>query len=229
MAVNERVWAALAQLEEARETLLEFVDGVWQSIDHRDNEQVQHKVPFVTACNDQLVALGRLTDDLGVLVRDYVGEPVEGEGEAPGADAAANARIIRELDRGTPHTLDEDFTHKRPYGFKLLGRAARDVRTWRRLYALVCRQLAEIAPATFAALPDEPQFVSPQGFRSFSRNPAELRFAMLLRDGIYAEANHSADDLARSLKKLLPAFRVSPSELTIYLRQDRDAGRDEVA
>lgn len=50
-----------------------------------------------------------------------------------------------------------------------------------------------------------------------------------LRDGVYAEANHSADDLARSLKKLLPAFGVSPGELTIYLRQDRDAGRDEVA
>jgi hypothetical protein len=52
---------------------------------------------------------------------------------------------------------------------------------------------------------------------------------MHLHDGICAEANRSANEFAKSLKKLLPAFRISPSELTIYLRQDRDAGHDEVA
>jgi hypothetical protein len=227
--MNERVRTALAQLEEAREALLEYADGVWQSIDNRDNEQVQKKVPFVTACNDKLVELGRLTDDLGALVRDYLGEPVDAEGEAPSTDAERNARVIRELDRGTPHTIDEVFSYKRPYGFKLRGRAAKDIRTWRRLYALVCLQLAELAPATFAALPDDAQFTTPQGHRAFSRSRADLRSALLLRDGIYAEAHYSANGVARNLRRLLAAFRVNPNELTIYLRQDRDAGRDEVA
>lgn len=227
--MNERVRAALAQLEEARETLLAFSGDVWHGVDTRDNEQVRSAAAFLTACNDHLVALGRLSDEISTLVRDYLGDPVEIEGAAPSTDAAANARIIRELDRGTPHTLDEDFSYKRPFGYKLLGRAAKDIRTWRGLFKLVCLQLAEIAPTTFAALPDDPQFVSRQGFKSFSRNPADLRYAMPLRDGIYAEANRSANQLAWTMKQLMIAFGVSPAELTIYLRQDRDAGHDEVA
>jgi hypothetical protein len=46
--------------------------------------------------------------------------------------------------------------------------------------------------------------------------------------GIWAEAHMSANNISKSIRLVLQTFRVDPSEMVIYLRQDRDAEEDAV-
>ena len=56
-----------------------------------------------------------------------------------------------------------------------------------------------------------------------SRDPQDLRSAVELTDGIYAEANLSANHIRDQIKVLLDCFGIDHQELIIFLRQDRDA------
>lgn len=130
------------------------------------------------------------------------------------------------LNRKESHSLAEDFTFKRPHGFILDGQGTTGITTWRRLYDLLCQQLLQKNPERFRALPDNPDFISNRGNHSFSRDPSELRSAGLISDGIYAEINWSANSLRDMIRRLLVAFEIPTDRLKLFLRQDRDAGRD---
>lgn len=227
--MNERVQAILADLETIREQLLAFADDVWLGIDHRNAAQLAGGVQFIQAYNDQVAVFDAAAAELSTMIQQFTHTTVESELPVNPVDVARNERIIRELDRATPHTLDEDFTYKRPYGFVFRGRAFTEIATWKRLYAVLCQQLAELDPARFDALPSNPTFISPQDKHAFSRDRSELRSPLHIARGIYAEAHYSANSIRDNMKALLQTFAVSPSELRIYLRQDRDAGRDSVA
>jgi hypothetical protein len=81
-------------------------------------------------------------------------------------------------------------------------------------------------PGRFHALPDDPDFISNRGNRSFARDPGELRSASLIGDGIHAEINLSANMVRDQVRRPLTAFEIPPGRLQMFMRQDRDAGRD---
>jgi hypothetical protein len=128
-----------------------------------------------------------------------------------------------------PHSLDEEFTYKRPHGFILDGQGTTGITTWRRLYELLCQQLLRRDPGRFQALPDNPDFISNRGNRSFARDPGELRSASLIGDGIHAEINLSANMVRDLIRRLLTTFEIPSERLQLFLLQDRDAGRDDHA
>jgi hypothetical protein len=104
-------------------------------------------------------------------------------------------------------------------------KAFKDVSTWRRLYRLVCGILAERDPEKFESLPDNPDFRTSRGNRSFSEDPDGLHNALKVPAGLYAEAKLSANSIRDHIRKLLHTFDIPEEEMTIYLRQDRNADR----
>lgn len=140
---------------------------------------------------------------------------------SPSASAASDARPVKDLDRGQPHSLDEDMTFKRPCGLTIEGKRYSDVNTWSRAYELVLLHLAKKDPALFKALPDNPAMTTKRGNRRFSRNPADLRKPLALPNGIHAECNLSANDLCSSILRLLAIFSTPHNACTLFLRQDR--------
>lgn len=127
------------------------------------------------------------------------------------------------MNRTDPHSIGEDFTYKRPYGFILKGRGYKDIVTWRYMYELFCNQMAELDTTRFNSLPDHPELVSNRGNPAFSRDPGALRVAMPLPQGMQAEINLSANNLRDHMRKLLKIFGIPESEIVVFLRQDRDA------
>ena len=222
-AASERIRAILEDLEAVRDNLLELSKDIWASIDHDDDAALEEGVAFKKAYNARSAEFDAVATKLSALVQGYTNvrlDAGESRGTASGPD---NARIVAELNRDEPHTLGEDFTFKRPHGYVLDGTAAAGVTTWRRLYELACRQLHERDPACFRALPTNPDYVSKHGNRSFSPDPADLRSATLIGDGVHAESNLSANSVRDMLTRLLATFELPPESLAIYLRQDRDA------
>lgn len=222
----DRTRQILEDLEAVRENLLALSDDIWQSIDHNDPHALEQGVAFKRSFNEQVAAFDRGAAGLSALIQQYTSVNLE-EGEESGAgDRDRNARIVAELNREEPHTLDEDFTFKRPHGFILAGQGTTGITTWRRLYELVCKQLFQRDPVRFRGLPQNPDFISNRGKGYFSTSEDELRTAWPIADGLYAEVNLSANGLRDMIRRLLKQFDLPPDSLRLFLRQDRDAGRD---
>ncbi len=225
-AISDRVRGILTDLEDVRQDLLALSDDIWLNIDHNDNAAIDEGVRFKREYNSQFASFDEATSGLSGLIQQFTDVRIDAPADEPNErrTPTENERIVRELDRETPHTLDEDFEYKRPYGFVLQGRGYKDLVTWRGVYKTLCQAVAVQDHARFLALPQNPKFISTRGSKSFSRNPEELRRSMLVADGIYAEVNLSANSIKESMRALLEEFGIAMGELRIYLREDRDAG-----
>ena len=221
--MSERIKSILDQLEQMREDLLALSDDIWLSIDHNDTQAMKQGVAFKESFNGKVAEFDKLSADLSVLVQQFTSISLNDEDSQDQQSPQSRDRAIVELDRYEPHSLDEDFTYKRPYGYRLGNIAQSNLKTWRRLYELICLYLAKRDPQTFAKLPDDPRFMGRRGNTYFTRKSDGLRFAIPLPQGIFAEVNLSSNHLRDQIKKLLEAFEIDYRELIIYLREDRDA------
>ncbi|HVA46691.1 MAG TPA: hypothetical protein VNH11_10040 [Pirellulales bacterium] len=225
LPAHDRVRRILEDLEAVRENLLALSDDIWQSIEHNDPRALEEGVEFKRRYNEKMAAFDALASELSDMVQGFTSVRLEQTERGSTENRDENERIVRELDREQPYTLDKDFTFRRPHGFVLDGQAATGITTWRRLYELVCQQLARRDLERFRALPENTAFISNRGHREFHTNAAELRSPMLVAEGIHAEINHSANALRDLLRELLPQFSIPLDQLRIYLREDRDAER----
>lgn len=222
-----RTRAILEDLEAVRENLLALSDDIWAGIDRQDLAAFDEGVRFMRSYVEKITEFDRLAADLSGLIQQYTQVSLESLEETGEEDRERNERIIRELNRDEPRAIDEDFTYKRPHGFILTGHATSGITTWQRLYELVCRQLHQRNPARFVSLIDHPEFISNRGHHSVSQQPDSLRKALEVGEGLYVECNLSANDIRDMLRRLMLAFEIQTSELRLFLRQDRDAGRSQ--
>lgn len=133
LSAASRTRLILEDLEAVRENLLAFSDDIWLSIDHNDDTALEDGVTFKRAYNQKVAAFDSVASELSQLVQQYTAVNLESEEKSGADDHESNSRIIAELDRDIPHSLDEDFTFKRPFAFVLEGRATTGVTTWQRL------------------------------------------------------------------------------------------------
>ena len=223
--MNTRTRNILEDLEAVRENLLALSDDIWGSIDRQDIDAFDEGVQFMRNYIERMTEFDRVAEDISSMVQQYTSVRLA-EGEQSGGDnREENDRIVAELNHETPHSIDEDFTYKRPHGYILDGAATTGITTWRRLFELLCNQLLRRDHDRFHGLPDHPNLISNRGNRSFSRNTDELRSATESGDGLYAEINLSANSLCSTIKKLHDIFDIPRDHLQLFLRQDRDAGR----
>lgn len=219
--MTEHIRDILRDLERVRENMLALSDDIWLSIDHNDPEALQEGVEFKKEYNDKMSAFDRLATDISELVQQFTNVQVEEE-TAPVTDSE-NERIVRDLNKEEPHQLAENFTFKRPYGFILCGRAFKNVNTWRRMFELVCRELQKHDAKKFASLPENKAFQNSRGKSTFASSPDKLRAAVKLTEDVYAEVNLSANGIRDVMQKLLEVYEIPADDMTVFLRQDRDA------
>ncbi len=225
-SAEARTRQILEDLEAVRENLLALSDDIWLSIDHNDPQALEEGVQFKRTYNEKTRGFDQLAAELSAMIQQYTSVRLESEERSGGGDQERNERIVQELNREEPHSIDEDFTYRRPHGFILDGQGTTGITTWRRLFELVCQQLLRRNPERFRALPDNPDFISSRGHRGFNRTAEELRSAAEIGEGIFAEINLSANGLRDTLRRLLVTFEIPITDLRLFLREDRDAARN---
>ena len=221
--VTDRTKQILEDLEATRENLLALSDDIWQSIDHNDAEALEEGVQFKRTYNEKMSTFDSLATELSELVQQFTSVSLESDEQSGAEDDSQNERIVRELNRETPHAIDEDFTFKRPFGFILDGTGTTGITTWKRLYEVLCRQLHRRDEERFLALIDNPEFISNRGHHQFSRDKDHLRNSSHIVDGVYTEVNLSANSIRNVINSLLDEFSIPLDDLQILLREDRDA------
>lgn len=222
--MTERTLQILQDLEAVRENLLALSDDIWMSIDHNDDQALEEGVEFKRAYNAKLAAFDALSSELSSLVQQFTRVDLAKEEESGQEDAQSNERIIEQLNREEPHSIDEDFTFKRPHGFILDGQATTGITTWRRLYELLCAHLLRKDRERFLTLLKDDRFESSRGHRQFTTDASQLRSPSKLGDEVFTEINLSANGLRDVIRNLLDAYEIPKEQLQIYLREDRDAG-----
>jgi hypothetical protein len=224
-SATARTRQILEDLEAVRENLLALSDDIWLSIDHNDSQALDAGVEFKRAYNAKAAAFGQVASELSSLVQQYTSVRLE-EAEQTGAeDREQNARIVAELNREEPHSLNEDFTYRRPHGFILDGQGTTGITTWQRLYELVCQHLFARDADGFYALCDHPDFISNRGRHAVTRDADALRMPLFVGRDLFIEANLSANGIRDVVRRLLEAYQIPVERLQVFLRQDRDAGR----
>jgi hypothetical protein len=223
----DRTREILEDLEAVRENLLALSDDIWAGIDRQDLPAFDEGVRFMRSYIEKMTEFDRLAADLSVLIQQYTQVSLESSEETGDEDGERNERIIQELNREEQHSIDEDFTYKRPHGFILAGQATSGITTWQRLYELVCRQLYQRDVARFVSLIDDPDFISNRGHHSVTHDSDALRKALEVGEGLFVECNLSANGIRDMIRRLLIAFEIETGELRLFLRQDRDAGRGQ--
>lgn len=221
---KDKIKDILDRIDTLQEQLLSLPDDMLLSIDPRDNESLEQGLMFIKTYNENLNQFTLSSTKLAEQVKTYLGiNPEEDELEQETQNRQKRDRIIKELDKTSPHTLEEDFTYKRPYGFILQDSAVKGLKTWKNMYLHVLNLLNKKAPEKFALLPKEEKFISKRGNPLFSITGNELRVAEKLSDGFFVEVNLSANMIRNNIKELLGYFDMEPLVMKIYLREDRDA------
>ncbi|MFL9458478.1 MULTISPECIES: hypothetical protein [Nostocales] len=220
--MKERVQQILTDLERVQENLLALSDDIWLNIEHNDSQALQKGFEFKLAFNGKLDNFNQVTSDISTLIEHFTHVSAE-RVDVACEGTVEHDRIIRELDSTQPHTIDESFTYKRPYGFVFMGQAYKGVSTWKSLYKLFCVQLAAKDINRFKDFIESSEAKAPRGGAMFATEPTQLRSALEIAPGIYAEGNLSANSIRDRMKSLLVAFEISFDEISFYLREDRNA------
>lgn len=222
---KEKIKAILDRIDTLQEQLLSLPDDMLLSIDPRDNESLEQGLNFIKAYNENLNQFTISSTKLAEQVKTYLGiNPEEDELEQESNNRIKRDRIIKELDKTSPHMLDEDFTYKRPFGFILQDSAIKGLKTWKNMYLHVLNLLRVKDSNKFSGLPKDEKFISKRGNPLFSKTGKDLRVAEKLNEGFFVEVNLSANMIRNNIKELLSYFDIEPLSMKVYLREDRDAG-----
>lgn len=221
---QHKIRELLDTLNSLQENLLGLPDDMLLNIDARDNDSLEQGTRFIIDYNNSLRLFVESSSKIATLIKAHFSiDPEKDEVVEESANRQQRERLIAELDQTVPHTLGENFTYKRPYGFILGDAAVKGLKTWKSLYLYVLDILQAADSEKFSALPQTERFISNRGNPLFSTDQSILRVGDKLPSGLYAEVNLSANMIRDNLYNLLEHFGLDPQTMKIYLREDRDA------
>jgi hypothetical protein len=221
---KDKIKEILDMLNTLQENLLSLPEDMLLGIDPRDNASLEQGLTFIKAFNVNLNTFTSSASKIEQQVKAYLGiNPEEDELVQETQNRQIRDRIVKELDKTSPHYLHEDFTYKRPYGFVLGDTAIKGLKTWKNTYMIVLDILMKKDKAKYTHLPNDEKFISKRGNPLFSVDGKNLRVAEKKSESCYVEINLSANMIRNNISELLSYFNIDPSTMLIYLREDRDA------
>lgn len=124
-----------------------------------------------------------------------------------------------EVDNNIEHTLYEDFTHKRPYGFKMNDQKMVRAKTWQDMLVKTCEYLLLIDEKKFMAFENR-KAMNGKKNKYFSINTDNMRKPKKVSNKIYVEINQSGNAIRNLIIKLLKEYNFKISEYKVYYRAD---------
>lgn len=222
-ASEKTISAILKDLSNVHENLLSLSNDIWNSIDHNNQEKLDEGYQFKKEFNRLLDDFENNKNDISALVSQFTGVKLDDQPKEINKEDSENQRIIKELNKDEPHEITEDFTFKRPTAFIFNGCAYTDLNNWNDFYIQFVACSAKINPAKIKEMSELPELVSKQNRKYYSTNKKDLRKPVKIMNDFYVETNLSANDFAKRIIEILNHLKMKTSDITVYLRQDRNA------
>jgi hypothetical protein len=127
------------------------------------------------------------------------------------------------VDMNTPHTLYEDFTHKRPAAFMLESQQRINVRTWKDILLLTCTELVERDKIVFESFIDDPTMHGTK-MRYFEKTDVGMSNPeKITGTDVFVETNMDANNIRYLIVKMLRKYGIRINDFTVYFRADLTA------
>lgn len=224
MTASEKTIASiLKDLTNVHENLLSLSNDIWNSIDHNNPEKLDEGYQFKKEFNRLLDDFEKNKNDISVLVSQFTGVKIDEQPKVVEKEDTENQRLIKELNKNEPHEIDEDFTFKRPTAFIFNGCAYTEMNNWTDLYVQFVASASKINPAKIKEMADIPELISKQNRKYYSNDKKDFRKAAKIMNDFFVETNLSANDFAKRIIEIINHLGMKTSDITIYLRQDRNA------
>lgn len=123
------------------------------------------------------------------------------------------------VDKSVEYSLYENFTHKRPYAFKLLENQSIMAKTWQEMLVKVCESLMEVDEEKLMNF-EHLKHMNGKKKKYFSIKSEGMRSPKVIANKVYVETNQSANSIRNLLIKILKEYGISTSGFKIYLRAD---------
>lgn len=124
------------------------------------------------------------------------------------------------VDHHVEHTLYDDFTHKRPYAFKINNNhQIVKVKTWKDMLIKTCEILLALDEKKFLNFEDAKD-MNGKKTKYFSTISDGMRNPRKIGDKIYVETNQSANSIRNLIIKLLRAYNLKINEYKVFFRAD---------
>lgn len=122
------------------------------------------------------------------------------------------------VDSSIPHTLYEDFTHKKVAAFSFNNKRYQ-AKDWKDVLLQTCNLLADIDADKFSEFINDP-VMKGRKISYFSRKHVDRKNTKMKNIDIYVWTNLSANSIRNLIRKLLKKFSIKITDFYVYLRAD---------
>lgn len=127
-----------------------------------------------------------------------------------------------ELDTQVEHTLLENFTYIKPFGFKFLNDETIKARNWNELYIKACQLFLKIDKSTFLTFINKTN-MNGQSKNYFSENEEDMERPIKLMEKLYIETDFSANQFRDLLIKIIKEYNFDAIDFKMFFRADYKA------
>lgn len=123
------------------------------------------------------------------------------------------------VDTNVEHSLYENFTHKRPFAFRINNQKVIEVKTWQEMLIKTCELLIPVNTEKFMSFEDKTT-MNGKKRKYFSKQKSGMRNPKLVSNTIYVETNISSNGIRNLLLKLLKEYGFKSTDYKVYLKVD---------
>lgn len=123
------------------------------------------------------------------------------------------------VDNTIEHTLLENFTHIKPYGFMFLESGLIEAKNWKDLYIKACEIFLRLDEEVFLSFENKTD-MNGQSRNYFSKRKYKVDSPVKLLDKIYINAGLGANEFRDMLIKILKEYNYNVIDFKVYFRAD---------
>ena len=200
--------------ETINDTMEAIAAKVNESIIARDLEKMKQYLGLVEQGHDYEVKIEEIIKMLDVeelAIKEEINENI-GNKILPNYDEYT-------VDNKVEHTLYENFTHIRPFGFRIDGTELIEVKTWQEVFLKTCELLLYKDEKKFVQFENKPNMNGKKN-KYFSVSVKGMRKPEMISNKIYVETNMSSNSIRNIIVKMLREYDIKVNDFKLYFRAD---------
>lgn len=135
------------------------------------------------------------------------------------AKGTINTNEDCQVDNTIEHTLLENFTHIKPYGFKFLNNELAEAKNWKSLYIKACEMFFKLDKDIFISFENKTN-MNGQTRSYFSKEKHEIDFPVKIMGKTYVNTGFGANEYRDILVKILKEYNYDAKEFKVYFKAD---------
>lgn len=124
-----------------------------------------------------------------------------------------------EVDNSIVHTLLENFTHIKPFGFIFLDDNLIEAKSWKNFYIKACEIFLKLNEEIFLSFINKTN-MNGQTRSYFSKQKADIDTPIHLLDKIYINVDFGSNEFRDILVKILKEYNYNVDEFKVFFRAD---------